>query len=174
MLKSLRPFALALVAAAVMPLSSAMAQGEFTPGSKILNLGLFLDGGTGFGGSFEASVKELAPNIRLGIGGQVGYYSESNFGIDVSSIPVHALANVHLAVPSVPQLDLFAGLAVGVIRTSVSGGLGDILGEDASTTDFGAGVNIGARYFFTPKLAGMAQLGVGDVPELFLGVTIGF
>lgn len=162
MLKSLRPFALALAAAAAVPASSAMAQGEFTPGTKIASVGLLSagnGGGTGIGGAFEFSMLELAPNLNLGIGGSVGYYSR----FSVTSIPLYANGNVHLALPSVPELDLYAGLAVGVVRFSGDGVSG--------TSDLFIGVNLGGRYYFTPKVAGFAQLGVGDVPELFLGVT---
>ncbi len=171
MRKALRPFAfVALAAALVAPLSNAEAQGEFTPGTKLLSVGLMDFGSTGFGGAFEVSVLELAPNIRLGIGATAGYVSHSSFGADATTLPLYANGNVHFAIPSVPQLDLFAGAAFGIIRTSVK-----VLGESVSDSDTGFGINIGGRYHFTEKLGAFAQIGLTDeVPDFFLGITFKF
>lgn len=168
MTKVLRPFAFALAAAIALPFSTVAAQGEFNVGTKIISAGLLTGsaGGTGLGGAFEYSLLELAPKLRLGVGATLGYYSDSDFGIDVSSIPILANGNVHFALPEVPKLDLFAGLAVGFVRTSI-----DLLGESVSDNETVVGVNLGGRYFFTDKLAGVAQLGVGDIPEIFVGIT---
>lgn len=87
MIKSLRPFAVALAAAIALPLTTASAQGDFAVGTKIISAGLLTGGGggTGLGGAFEYSLLELAPNLRLGVGGTLGYYSDSDFGVSVSS-----------------------------------------------------------------------------------------
>lgn len=183
MTKTLRLSALALAAAIALPASSAMAQGEFAVGTKLVNVGLLTGsgGGIGIGGGLEVSVIELAPNIRLGIGGTVGYISDSEdgFGGDftVTVIPVLGNANVHLAVPSVPELDLFGGLALGIVRVSADyDGIGsELVDASASDTQTAVGINLGARYFFTPTLAGLAQLGLGDeIPELTLGISFKF
>lgn len=73
---------------------------------------------------------------------------------------------MHFALKDVPQLDLFAGLAVGIVRTSA-----EVLGVSASSSTSVVGVNLGGRFYFTEKLAGVAQLGVGDIPEIFVGIT---
>jgi hypothetical protein len=77
---------------------------------------------------------------------------------------------VHYAIPSLPALDLFGGLSLGIARTSVDG----LLGTDVSNSETVLGINLGGRYMFTPKLGGFAQLGLADAPELFLGVSIKF
>ncbi len=168
MIKSLRPFVFALATTIAIPFTTATAQGDFAVGTKIVSAGLLTGGGggTGLGGAFEYSLLELAPNLRLGVGGTLGYYSDSDFGVDVSSIPLLANGNVHFALADVPQLDLFAGLAVGIVRTSA-----EVLGVSASDNTSVVGVNLGGRFYFNEKLAGVAQLGVGDIPEIFVGIT---
>jgi hypothetical protein len=172
MRKSLRPFAFALAAALSLPASAAMAQGEFTPGTKILSLGVLSDNGTGFSGAFEYSLLELAPNVRLGVGGSVGYFSEDVGAFSFSSMPILANGNVHLALPDVPALDLFGGASFGIVRFSYDNDFPG--GDDASDSDTVFGINLGARYYFTPRVGAVAQFGIGDVPELFFGVTFKF
>ena len=99
MTNTLRLSALALAAAIALPASSAMAQGPFSPGTKLVSAGLLSDGGTGFAGSFEYSLLQLAPKITLGIGGTVGYFSESSLGFSFSSTPILANGNVHIEIP---------------------------------------------------------------------------
>lgn len=169
MMKTLRTLTVALAAAALVPLAAASAQdAAFGKGSKILDLGIVTDP-TGFGGGFEVGLLELAPNFTLGVGGAAAYQSESAFGVDVSSTWIAGVANVHYAIPSLPALDLFGGASLGIVRASV-----DIVGESASDSEVGFGINLGARYMFTPKLGGVVRLGVEDAPELFLGVSIKF
>ncbi len=170
MMKTLRPFVFALAAIAL-PLSTAAAQGEFAVGTKVLSVGLLSDGGTGVNGAFEYSLLELAPNMRLGVGASVGYFSESSFGFSFSTMPIMANGNVHLALPDVPALDLFAGAAFGIARFSYDTGFPGVDGSDSETI---FGVNVGARYYFTPRIGAVAQLGLADAPELFLGVSFKF
>jgi hypothetical protein len=170
MMKTLRTLTVALAAAALVPLASASAQdAAFGKGSKILDLGIVTDP-TGFGGGFEVGLLELAPNFTLGVGGAAAYQSQSSFGIDVTSTWIAGVANVHYAIPSLPALDLFGGASLGIVRASIDGGLAG----DASDSELGFGINLGARYMFTPKLGGVVRLGVEDAPELFLGVSIKF
>jgi len=173
MTKTFRTFALALVAAAVIPAASASAQdAAFGKGTKLVNLGI-VTGPTGFGAGAEVGLLELAPNITLGVGGTFVYQSQSSFGADVSTTWIVGNANVHYAIPSLPQLDLFGGLSLGIARSSVDvPGLGGLGSGSSSTTV--VGVNLGGRYMFTDKLGGFAQLGLADAPELFLGLSIKF
>lgn len=169
MIKTLRTLSLVLVAAAVLPMANASAQGAaFGTGTKLVNLGIVTDP-TGFGGGLEVGLMELAPNITLGIGGTVAYQSQSSFGVDASTTWIVGNANVHYALPDLPALDLFGGVSFGIARTSV-----ELLGEDVSDSQSVFGVNLGGRYMFTPKLGAFAQLGLADAPELFLGLTIKF
>lgn len=174
MRKSIRTFAVAVLATVALPLSSAVAQGAFTPGTKMLSVGMLSDGGTGVAGSFEYGVLEFAPNITLGIGGTVGYFSQDAgiFG-DFTSMPILANGNVHLALPDVPQLDLYGGLAVGIIRYSYDDNFSGV-GADFSDSDTVVGFNVGGRWMFTPKFGAFAQLGLGDVPELYIGGSLKF
>jgi hypothetical protein len=172
MIRTFRPFSIAFAGAfavaALLP-STARAQGEFTPGTKVVSVGLLSDGGTGVGGAFEYSLLELAPKIRFGIGGSVGYFSEDVGSASFSSLPILATGNLHFALPEVPALDLFAGAALGIVRFSYDD---DFPGSDEfDDTDTVFGINVGARYYFTPRVGGVAQLGLGDVPELFIGLS---
>jgi hypothetical protein len=178
MRSSLRRIAIAAGLAVAAPLATAHAQAPLPVGSKLLNVGLFADGGTGLGASLEVGVAELAPRISLGLGGTIGFWSNSGPGFNVTSIPVLANANVHVGLPDLPALDLFAGAALGIIRYSVDyDGAGPGPGNgrrDDGETDTAFGINLGARYEFTSKVGGVVQLGVGDIPELFLGVSFKF
>lgn len=172
MMKTLRTLTVALAAAALVPLASASAQdAAFGTGTKLINLGI-VTGPTGFGGGLEVGLMELAPNITLGVGGTFAYQSQDVLGFNASTTWIVGNANVHYAIPSLPQLDLFGGVQLGIARTSVDLGIGGLGDGSASTTVFG--VNLGGRYMFTPKLGGFAQLGIADAPELFLGVSIKF
>lgn len=170
-----RPAALALAAAVLLPFGAAQAQGDFAVGTRVFSAGLMTggSGGTGLGAAFEVSTLELAPNVRLGLGGTVGYWSDSEPGVDVRSIPLLGNANVHVAIEEVPQLDLFAGVALGLVFTSV-----DIdnaaVDVDDSDTSLEFGINLGARYYFTDTVSGFLQLGVGDIPEIFVGLGFKF
>ena len=171
MIKTLRTLSLALVAAAALPFASASAQdAAFGKGTKLVNLGIVTDP-TGFGAGVEVGILELAPNITLGVGGTFAYQSQSVLGADFSTTWIVGNANVHYAIPSLPQLDLFGGVSLGIARTSFDE---SILGVDGSDSQSVFGVNLGGRYMFTPKLGAFAQLGLADAPELFLGLTIKF
>lgn len=170
-----RPAALALVAAIMLPFATAQAQGEFSVGTRIFSAGLITggSGGTGLGAAFEVSTLELAPNIRLGLGGTAGYWSDSEPGFDVRVIPLLGNANVHVAIEEVPQLDLFAGVALGLVISSVDVDNAAV-DVDESDTSLEFGINLGARYYFTNMVAGFVQLGVGDIPEIFVGLSFKF
>jgi len=174
MMKTVRTLTVALAAAALVPLASASAQdAAFGVGTKLLNLGI-VTGPTGFGAGVEVGLLELAPNITLGVGGTFAYQSQTNFGVDASTTWIVGNANVHYAIPSLPQLDLFGGVQLGIARTSVDVDLGFIGDADGSASTTVVGINLGGRYMFTPKIGGFAQLGLADAPELFLGVSIKF
>jgi hypothetical protein len=122
----------------------------------------------------EVGLLELAPNITLGVGGTFAYQSQSVAGFDFSTTWIVGNANVHYAIPSLPQLDLFAGVQLGIARSSGGVDLGVFGDTDSSVSNTVVGINLGGRYMFTPKLGGFAQLGVADAPELFLGLSIKF
>lgn len=180
---------LAITAAMLLP-TAAFAQASsssskmFGQGTRIASVGVLTGGdyeGFGGGASFEVGVKEFTPTISLGLGafagfvkGDVGYSSLFNYNI--TQIPVMAIGNVHLAVPSQPKLDLYAGASLGIVRTSVdydgSAPGGFDLGD--SNSDVGFGIQVGARYAFTPSAMGFAQLGASDIPLLYAGLSFKF
>jgi hypothetical protein len=174
-----RCLAAAVVAAAVLPFASAHAQksgaaagsGVFTTGTSIVSVGLLTDP-TGIGGSYEYGLRQLAPGWTLGVGGTLGFQSRSSFGVDATTIWALGNANVHYAIPNVPELDVYGGLSLGIVRTSVDSPSPGLSG--VSDSDVALGINLGGRYMFTPKLGAFLQLGVADAPEIFLGVSFKF
>lgn len=168
--------ALASLFVAVLLLTSvqSFAQLAVDKGSKFLNVGIGLGGygGIGFGGgviaigaSFEAGV---APNITVGAIGSFRPYS--GYG---SYYSIGARGSYHfneILSISDEKLDFYAGL--GLIYSGFSykdsyyRGLYNYGG-------IGFGGHIGGRYFFSDKLGGFAEVGVGVAP-LQLGLTAKF
>ena len=178
----------ALTAAAALMLVPAVASAQaastpaFGKGSRVLSLGIMTGGdyeGFGAGGSFEIGTHQLTNTLTLGLGGMVGFVrdSESGFGADfsVTQIPIMAIGNVHLALPSQPKLDLYGGVSLGIISARVSYD-SPVAGVDgsASESDFGVGIQVGARYAATERMQVFGQLGVNDIPLLFAGVSFKF
>ena len=178
---------LAVAAALLLP-SAAFAQDAsarpFGQGSRIVSVGILTGGdyeGFGAGGSFEVGVKEFTPTLSLGLGafagvvrGDVGF--TPGFDYTFTQIPIMAIGNLHLALPSQPKLDLYGGLSLGIIRTSVDydGNAPGAFDLEESDSDVGLGIQIGARYAFTPRTMGFAQLGANDIPLLYAGFSFKF
>ncbi len=174
------------VAAAILVPSVLLAQTSSRPfgkGSRVASVGVLTGGdyeGFGVGGSFEVGVKEFTPTLSLGVGafagvvrGDVGFSSVFNY--TVTQIPVMAIGNLHLSLPSQPKLDLYGGLSLGIVRTSFSfDGNAPGLFNDASNSDTGLGIQVGARYAFTPRAMGFVQLGANDIPLLYGGLSFKF
>ena len=163
--------------------AQATSSRAFGKGSRIASVGILTGGdyeGFGAGGSFEVAVKEFTPTLSLGVGafagivrGDVGFSSVFNYTI--TQIPVMAIGNVHLSLPSQPKLDLYGGLSLGIVRTSFSfDGNAPGLFDSASNSDTGLGIQIGARYAFTPRAMGFAQLGANDIPLFYGGLSLKF
>jgi len=173
------------IAAALLVPTVAFSQASTRPfgqGSRIASVGVLTGGdyeGLGLGGSFEVGVKEFTPTLSLGVGAFAGYVrGDLGFGLgNVTQIPVMAIGNVHLAIPSQPKLDLYGGLSLGLLRTSVSFDDGDtgLFGDETlSNSDLGLGIQVGGRYAFTPRAMGFVQLGVNDIPLLYAGLSVKF
>jgi hypothetical protein len=178
---------LAVAAAMLLP-SVAFAQAAstrpFGQGSRIGSIGILTGGdyeGFGGGASFEVGMKEFTPTLSLGVGafagfvkGDVGFSSVFNYNL--TQIPVMAIGNVHLALASQPKLDLYAGLSAGIVRSSISydGNAPGTFGLEDSNSDFGIGFQVGARYAFTERAMGFAQLGANDIPLLYAGLSFRF
>jgi hypothetical protein len=178
---------LAVAAALLLP-SVAFAQTAstrpFGQGSRIGSVGILTGGdyeGFGGGASFEVGVKEFTPTLSLGIGAFAGFVKgdvgfTSAFDYNVTQIPIMAIGNVHLALAGQPKLDLYAGLSAGIVRTSVSFDGTAPGGFDLSESDseVGIGFQVGARYAFTERAMGFAQLGASDIPLLYAGLSFRF
>ncbi len=153
--------------------TQSFAQYAPDKGTKLLNLGIglgnyggigFGGGGLAFGGSFEVGV---IPNLTVGAVGS--FRSFSNVG---SYYSIGARGSYHfneLLKLSDEKFDLYAG--AGLVYSGFSykdgfRGLGNIGGVDL-------GLHIGGRYFFTEKIGGFVETGLGFAP-LQLGVTFKF
>lgn len=183
MINRFRAFSAAAAMMLVPAIASAQAPSTpaFGKGSRVLSLGVMTGGdyeGFGAGGSFEVGTHTLTNTLTLGLGGMVGFVRDSeNSGVlggefSVTQIPIMAIGNVHLALPNQPKLDLYGGVSLGIISARVSYD-SDIAGVDdsASESDFGIGIQVGARYAATPRFQLFGQLGVNDIPLLFAGVS---
>ncbi|MEP6764680.1 MAG: outer membrane beta-barrel protein [Gemmatimonadaceae bacterium] len=173
---------LALVAGLAAPLSIASAQGgNFGVGSKILSVGLLGGGnnfGIGGGVAFEVGAKELAPDFTLGVGGFIGFTQKTydcSIGCTYTfrAIPIAAIGNVHYKLKDQPKLDLYGGLSLGFTNYSSSSSYTGFNSDNfGASSGLGFGLQVGARYNLTDKVAGMLQLGGGSNTALyFLGLT---
>jgi hypothetical protein len=164
-------FSILLFALVLMASTQSFAQLAVDKGTKFLNLGIgvggyggigFGGGGVAFGGSFEAGV---AKNIT--VGGIASFRSYSNFG---SYYSIGARGSYHfneLLSLTTDKADLYAGL--GLIYSGFSYKDGFL----SSAYNYGGidlGLHIGGRYFFSERVGGFAEVGVGVAP-LQLGVT---
>jgi len=154
----------------------------FSKGDKVANFSLGLGGSVygAIGGgippvsaSFEYGVKDNLFNEKshLGIGGFAGFTSASQdvmaIKISYSSIIVGARGIVHYDL--VDNIDTYGGVLLGynIASSKVTGGTFPV----ASYGGLVYGGFVGARYYFTPKLAAMAELGFG-VALLNVGVSL--
>lgn len=173
------------MAVAIIAVTGLFAQsGTFSKGDKVANLSIGLGSsiyGSGYksgippiGASFEYGVKDELFNEKssLGIGGYLGFTSASQdiFGasFSYSSIIVGARGIVHYQL--IDNIDTYGGILLGynIASSKVTGG-----GLGTSGASVGGLVYagfVGARYYFTPKLAAMAELGYG-IAILNLGVS---
>lgn len=136
----------------------------------VLNDG-FGYGRIGFGpvmARFEAPVREevgIAALVQLGGRSSGGYYDDKSFAFGFGGMGFY---HFNKLIP-VRELDLYAGVGVGVNFTHVSREGGNR--EDKSYVDpMPLGV-VGARYYFTPRFAGFAEAGFTGMSSVNLGLT---
>lgn len=173
-------FAIAAAALLAAPAVASAQSTTFDVGSRVASIGFMTGGdyeGSGIGGQAEFGILKLG-KATLGVGGFVGYQRDSETILSTkystTVIPIMAIGNVHFPIASQPKLDVYAGASLGFFRVSaeVDGpGLGNV---DASDTDSGFGIQGGVRYNMASKLSLMGQVGVGDIPLLFAGVSFKF
>lgn len=157
----------------------------FQKGDKVANLSIGLGSsiyGSGFdggippvGASFEYGVKDELFDAKssLGIGGYLGFTSaEQNImtmKINYSSIIVGARGIVHYQL--IDNIDTYGGILLGynIASSKMTGAA--MPGFSASAGGLVYAGFIGGRYYFTPKLAAMAELGYG-IAVLNIGVSL--
>jgi hypothetical protein len=158
-------------------------ESSFAKGDKVLNLGIGLGSSyyssyysshmPAISGSFEIGVKDgILEKGSIGVGGYLGYSSAKyeNYW-KTSNFLIGARGSFHY--PLVNKLDTYTGILLGynVYSTKYydvySGGFG------ASSSTVAFAWYAGARYYFSDKFAGMAEIGYG-IAYLTIGVALKF
>ncbi|MGH7469223.1 MAG: hypothetical protein ACRENP_14805 [Longimicrobiales bacterium] len=148
----------AMLAAGLALPGSATAQ--FGEGQKTIGFHL---GMSGVGSAAALGAQgEFAYNKNIGIGAWFDTWSyDYSFGTFNSSVRYIAIAGTgayHFAIASAPKFDPFLGVAIGYYIVNYSDDFGTF--DVASNRLFVGGFG-GARYAFTPRVSGVATLGVG-------------
>jgi hypothetical protein len=166
----MRKFFAMLVLLLGVSVSTVVAENpEFSKGNLILGprIGLgYFGSALGFGVSGEYGVLPM-----LGVVGQLGYssYAWSSFWTS-TNIMIAVGANYHFDLLKISKLDTYAGLNLGYnIQTWTYTGPGSSGVYDGTYTPFLWGFTLGGRYYFSPKLSGVLELGYG-LGYLRLGV----
>ena len=169
-------------AAAASPAPPAASQqdqadvGSFDPGFWYAGPRIWLGvyGTIAIGGQVELAYSEpgqYGPGI-VGIGAGVDYYSydygSGAFGGSYTVIPISAFANYHFVLENNRRIDPYVGLGLGYYLVSASGS-----GQTARAGAVFLALQLGGRYFMTPRLAAQAHAGVG-VGNISLGLAYKF
>jgi len=157
----------------------AQSDGFMEKDQRVVSAGYMALGdyeGSGVGIAAEWGVARLSSRLTLGLGGFAGLQRNTEpFGavqLTSTTIPVMGIANVHLNSTSRPKLDLYAGMSTGLTRVTVSGAVAGIGIPDESGTSLSVGAQLGARYAMLRRLSLMGQLGFGDLPFLYGGLSL--
>jgi hypothetical protein len=188
MINRVRAIAVAAALVALPAMVSAQDK-QFDVGTKVLNVGLILGsesyGSVGVGGGLEVGVKDISGQVRLGVGGSIGFLRSSYdailsaSGYSTTVIPILAFVHGHYQLENVPKLDLYGGPAIGVSLYRVSyddnNYCGTVVTCSANGSDPSFGIQAGARWALTPKVLGWGQVSAGThMPFLNLGVSFKF
>ncbi len=146
-------------------------KGDIFVGGKI-GLGAFYGANLGFGGGFEYVLQEDFLNLgdipaSLGFGGSFGYSTYksgwSYWNYKYTNYVILASAFYHANVLKNEKLDTYVKFSIGYNGGKVK--YDGIAGETYTTPSYGGNVTtasaVGARYFFTPALAAVAEVGWG-------------
>lgn len=132
-----------------------------------------------FSASFELGfIDDLLDfqDLSLGLGGYVGFttakeeYKVPPVVYDHTYIIIGGRALVHY--PFVENLDTYAGLMLGAKLLS-SQSSADQKSSSIGINGFATSLLIGGRYYFTDRIAGMAEAGFG-VSNITLGLAVKF
>ncbi len=177
---------LSILVIAIFSVSMMQAQTPFLKGDKVVNIGLGL-------GTYNVNGKTTIPPLSvsldygvkdqlfdekssLSVGGYVGYYASKTtyigdingeYGSKFSSIFLGARAAVHY--DFLEDLDTYGGLMLGYDIANVSnyGNYGNL---SVSAGGFIFSGYLGARYYFTERIAAFLELGYG-LSAVELGVA---
>jgi hypothetical protein len=165
------------VVALCLALGAGSASAQFTVGTLDIGPTIGLGGlgsgaGINIGGRIEKGFKEL-PSLGNGILGIDAFVQRWSFDpcggsfndCGASILFFGARVNYHFKLSSMPKLDPFIGLGLGYATWSWDGDTFDTF--DDSGIDFVG--NAGIRYYFSPKMAGYADVGTGAA-TLNLGI----
>lgn len=160
----------------------------FVRGDKVLNLGIGLGGSYNTGTYYSTQIPPLSAslewgfrddlfdveNLTLGLGGYVGFrrytWRFGNYGWNYTDLILGARGALHY--PFVEKLDTYVGVILGP-RIVITSDYGDIPSGTASAASSGLVWSsfVGARYFFNPRFAVMAELGYG-ISYLNIGIAL--
>jgi hypothetical protein len=152
------------------------AQGRYSKGDVLLNAGIGL--GYYYAGGVPLQVSaEWAVNDLISVGPYFGYTSYSyNWGFGArwkyTFIDFGVRGSYHfneIFEITNEQLDVYGGVFLGYTASSYSGN-DNFVRNDPYSGRVAGGIHIGARYYFTEKVAGFAELGYGLAP-LAIGAT---
>lgn len=166
--------------------SGIQAQNVFSKGDKVVHLGVGLGsylGGTGYTSSippvlvsYEQGIVDnlIDGNASIGLGGYLGYTANkwnatNDSGYKYSYLILGARGAFHYQF--IDKLDTYAGLMLGY--NIVNGkwfGSGTETNPVATSSSVAYSVFLGARYYFTDKVAVFAEVGYG-IAALELGVA---
>ena len=146
-------------------------KGDVFVGAKI-GLGAFYGADLGYGGGFEYVLQEDFLNLgdipaSLGFGGEIGYasYKSGYYGYNWKYTNIVILANAyyHANVLKNEKLDTYVKFSIGYNAGKVKydGPSGYDNYRSPSYGGVITGSAVGARYFFTPALAAVAEVGWG-------------
>ena len=158
------------------------AQAQTVEGPKrVYSLGVMALGdlyeGDGVGASAEWRVANLSRRFSLALGGMTGVQKNSepyngNY-ITNTTVPVLGIANVRFQRTPNSRLQLYSGISTGVTQVFVQGYERSPSGApDERGTHFALGAQVGMRYRIVRNTGLMLQVGVGDNPGIFGGLSI--
>lgn len=156
---------------------SSVAQANYDKGNFILNAGIGL--GYYFAGGIPLQLNgEYFFTDKLSIGPYLGVtsyrYRYFGDGYTFTFIDFGARGSYHFSELfgiTNDKVDVYGGAFLGFLASSYNGP-GD-LDNDPYGSTVRAGIHAGARYYFSPKVAGYGELGWGLAP-LSLGLTFKF
>ena len=136
----------------------------FAIGTNVLNFGLGFAGywysngpsaSPAFSISYEKGLVKLN-QLTFGAGGYIGF-QRATYGRLFGANNIVATVRGSLHYPALPNLDLYAGLGLGLRHTGLDGDAAYLVGE--GITDVGGVAIVGVRYYFNEKIGAFAELG---------------